>query len=148
MKNYLHLLVFTLTIYGSSQTLDCSNKSQMNRKEIKQTDKPATYDCLPKEIKPETVVSVTRKQTAAGADQVVRETVKERLDRLNARCEAGKLVGEDKKEIRFYKLQDCWGNPPSDYREILDRQQGELEELKKKYTVIEITCNPSGDMPF
>jgi hypothetical protein len=45
-------------------------------------------------------------------------------------------------------LQGCWGSRPSDYREILDKQQTELQELKKKFNVVEITCNSSGEMPF
>jgi hypothetical protein len=74
--------------------------------------------------------------------------VKLRLDKLDARCRAGKLVDGKNREIRFYQLQGCWGNPPPDYQEILIKQREELEELKRKYTVIEITCNPSGEMPF
>ena len=75
-----------------------------------------------------------------------RLTVEERLTQLNARCEKGKLVDLGGTEIRFYRLIGCWGNPPADYAEILDRQRTELEGLRQRYTVIEMTCNPDGDV--
>jgi hypothetical protein len=80
--------------------------------------------------------------------EVERETIKQRLDKLDARCKSGKLVDGKNREIRFYQLQGCWGNPPPGYQEIMNRQREELEELKKKYNVVEITCNPSGEMPY
>lgn len=54
-------------------------------------------------------------------------TVEGRLLQLNARCEGDKLLEPGGKEIRFYHLTGCWGNPPSDAQEILDRQRTELE---------------------
>ena len=39
-------------------------------------------------------------------------------------------------EIRFFRIQ-CWGNPPADYRERQQRQQDELKEMEKKYTVVD-----------
>jgi hypothetical protein len=71
-------------------------------------------------------------------------TVRQQLSKLKARCRRGKLVDRRGKEIRFYRLAGCWGNPPADYLEILEGQRRELEELKKKYTVIELTCQPAG----
>ena len=112
-----------------------------------QTNNQLKYGCLPNGIKLDTIVSITRK-TLKSDDQIERETVKQRLDNLNARCKAGKLVDGKNREIRFYELQGCWGNPPFNYEEILNNQRKELLELKKKYTVIELTCNPSGEMPF
>jgi hypothetical protein len=71
-------------------------------------------------------------------------TVAQKLASLKARCKRGKLVDGAGKEIRFFHLKGCWGNPPEGYQEILDKQAGELATLKKRYTVIEMTCNPSG----
>ena len=34
-----------------------------------------------------------------------------------------------------YKLKGCWGNPPRNYQEILERQEAELAILRKRYTV-------------
>lgn len=141
-----HLLIFIL-IAGSAQSLHGQSKSKMKRKAIKQANNHSKYECLPPDVELETIVSATQIESAAG-NKIVKETVKQRLDKINAGCRAGKLADGKGREIRFYRLQGCWGNPPQDYQEILNNQQKELEELKKKYTVIEITCNPSGGMPF
>lgn len=123
------------------------SKSRKSGKTNGQINSPLQYDCLPENIKPDQVVSVISK-TSGLKGEVERETVKQRLDKLDARCKSGKLVDAKNREIRFYQLQGCWGNPPADYQEIMNAQQKELQELKKKYTVIEITCNPSGEMPY
>ena len=68
-------------------------------------------------------------------------TVGNKLAGIKARCRNGKLIDGRGREIRFYRAV-CWGNPPADYVDILDRQRKELAALKKKYTVIEITCDP------
>jgi hypothetical protein len=146
MKYCFYLLIFIL-IAGSAQTLQAQSKSRMKRKATKQVDNHSKYECLPPGVKLETIVSATQVESAAG-NRIVKETVKQRLDKISAGCRAGKLADAKGREIRFYRLQGCWGNPPPDYQEILDNQQKELAELKKKYTVIEITCNPSGGMPF
>jgi hypothetical protein len=89
------------------------------------------YSCLPKNINETALVS---------KDKTVRQTLK----MMKAKCTKGKLVDAKKREIRFYNLQGCWGNPPQDYLEIMDNQRKEIAEMKKKYTVIEISCNPDG----
>jgi hypothetical protein len=48
------------------------------------------------------------------------------------------------RQIQFYRLTGCWGNPPENYQEILDNQQRELAQLRKRFRVVEISCNPSG----
>jgi hypothetical protein len=90
-----------------------------------------TYSCLPKDLKGTTLVSKDK-------------TVKQTLKTMKAKCSKGKLVDAKNREIRFYNLQGCWGNPPQDYLEIVENQQKELADLKKKYRVIEISCN-TGD---
>ena len=146
MKNHLYTLVIIL-ICGSTQIMCGQSKSRKSRNATKQTNSQLKYDCLPEDIKLDTVVSVIRK-TPGLRGEVERETVMQRLDKLDARCKSGKLVDGKNREIRFYQLQGCWGNPPPGYQEIMNRQREELEELKKKYNVIEITCNPSGEMPY
>lgn len=97
--------------------------------------------CLPKEIRSSDVVS----SRLVGSSKVVKKTtVRERLIQLKASCRKGKLVDAAGKEIRFFRLEGCWGNPPADYQEILQKQSEELEKLRKQYTVIEMTCNPEG----
>ena len=92
------------------------------------------FDCLPKDVQKDEVVSYGRN----GKQNV---TVEKKLIELKARCRNGKLVDTKNKEIRFFRVS-CWGNPPSDYLEIQKRESKELEKLKKRYTVILMTCDP------
>jgi len=100
--------------------------------------------CLPSEIKPTDVVSVQFIKSGVDGNAVKKITVKQKLEELKAHCQNGKLVDAKGKEIYFYRLTGCWGNPPVDYLEILEQQRQEIEKLKERYTVIEMTCNPSG----
>ena len=97
----------------------------------------AGQSCLPSDVKPtEIVASDSDKQ-----DQVTKpKTVKDRLTELKARCRKGKLIDSRGKEIYFFRLIGCWGNPPADYEEQLEEQRVKLRELQKKYTVIQIPC--------
>lgn len=96
--------------------------------------------CLPPGTK---LTDVVEAKADGEAGEVV--TVAEKLAQLKAACStANKLVDSAGREIVFYRLKGCWGNPPDNYEEILAQQRKELEELKKKRTVIERTCNPSG----
>ena len=97
--------------------------------------------CLPSDVAATEVVSATQIK-----GKVRSVTVAAKLKELGARCRRGKLVDARGKEIRFYRLQGCWGNPPDDYQEILAQQAKELAALRKRYNVIEMTCNPSGEM--
>ena len=90
-----------------------------------------TFKCMPDDVKLEDIVTQTT-------------SVKQTLTKLRARCYRGKLVDRKNRQIRFYRTQGCWGNPPADYQEILEKQRKEIADLKKKYTLVEITCNPSG----
>jgi hypothetical protein len=103
-----------------------------------------TDSCLPAGIKPTDVVSAQGVKPGANRDQVKTITVAQKLKELRARCRKRKLVDASGREIRFYRLIGCWGNPPEDYQEQLERQAKELAKLRKRYRVIEMTCNPSG----
>ena len=105
--------------------------------------KPLCCACLPKGIQSADVVAAGGfKPSMKKGKQVV--TVAEKLASLKARCKKGKLVDGAGREIRFFHLTGCWGNPPDNYQEILENQNKELTRLRKRYTVIEMTCNPSG----
>lgn len=104
-------------------------------------------NCLPAGVKATDVVSADLANTEKGGIAVKKVTVKQKLNELKARCRGSKLVDGAGREIRFYRLTGCWGSPPADYPEILERQRKEIEELKKHYTLVEMTCNPSG-MPI
>ena len=99
--------------------------------------------CLPEDIKLEEVVSVPELRTTSPATGKI-VTVREILLRLKAHCRKGKLVDGAGREVYFYRLVGCWGNPPEDYQEQFARQNAELLRLKKKYRVVEIPC-PQAD---
>jgi hypothetical protein len=103
-----------------------------------------TDGCLPDGIQATSIVSTQ----PAKSGKVVTVTVAQRLKSLGARCRKGKLVDTRGTEIRFYQLVGCWGNPPDDYQDQLERQTKELARLRKRYRVIEMTCDSSGEDRF
>jgi hypothetical protein len=103
----------------------------------------ALSNCLPPGIKLDDIVS-TKVVGYIGSKNIVRTTVDQTLRRLNVVCKNDKPVDASGKEIYFYRLTGCWGNPPTNYNEILKKQQNEVVKLKQQYTVVEMTCNPSG----
>jgi hypothetical protein len=111
---------------------------------IVSTPAVAGDSCLPSGIKPSDVVSAQAVKPGSDGSEVKTITVAQKLKELRARCRKGKLVDAKGREIRFYQLVGCWGNPPEDYQEVLERQPKELASLRKRYHVIEMTCNPSG----
>ena len=105
---------------------------------------PTTYHCLPSNIKESDVVEYKSVSDKSGKTRLEQICVKQRLDELGAHCSAGKLVDRKGREIKFYFLQGCWGNPPTDYQKILGAQTREIKQLKKDHTVIEMTCQKEG----
>jgi hypothetical protein len=103
-----------------------------------------TDSCLPAGIKSADVVSARTVRTRTKGE-VVTVTVAEKLRELKARCRKNKLIDGQGREIRFYQLVGCWGNPPDDYQQQLASQAQELAKLRKRYRVIEMTCDPDGD---
>lgn len=101
--------------------------------------------CLQKDVQRTDVVSAPTGKPGRAARTV---RVDDKLKELKARCKRGKLVDSTGREILFYRMAGCWGNPPADYREILERQNTELAKLRKHYHLIEMTCNPSGEQPY
>lgn len=97
------------------------------------------YPCLPKGITPETVVSAT---FANKPELSKRVFVKDELKRLKARCLSKKPVDSKKHEIRFQKLQNCFGAQPPNFIEIIAKEKQTLAKLRKKYTVITLTSTP------
>lgn len=145
VKMFFYLTLFVWIAFGA-ETLSAQAKLEMKPKSANPVA-VLKYGCLPTNIKPDTIVDARRIESMVGI-RIVKESVVQRLDKMKARCKAGKLVDQKGREIRFYQLQNCWGNPPADYLELQERQENDLKELRKKFTVIEITCNPSGLMPF
>jgi hypothetical protein len=144
------LIIFLIVLTFCGQVAAAQNRTKSKNKQKKSSAvKKAAADfsaCLPEGITLETIVSAENfrfdkvKQTYR-LDSV---NVKEPLTRLGGSCAAGELTDAGGKKIKFYRLQGCWGNPPFDYQEILSNQAKELADLRKRFTVVELTCNPSG----
>lgn len=101
--------------------------------------------CLPDGIKLTDIVSTRDVRSPTGGREILKTTVEQKLKEIKARCRKKKLVDASRTEIRFYKLTGCWGIESPNDREVLDRQTRELAVLRKRYKVIEMTCNPSGE---
>ena len=99
--------------------------------------------CLPQDLEADVVIS-TEPATRTRAARPI--TVKDKLRQLGARCRGRRLVDKKGKQIRFHRLVGCWGNPPANYLEIMEDQRQELARLRRRYRVVEISCNPSGVM--
>lgn len=99
----------------------------------------SNWPCLPKDVTPDTLVSGQELESAKGKTQEP-VTVGEALRRIEAQCRDGKLFDKTGKEIYFFHLIGCWGNPPEDYQERLNLQTQEIQNLRKSYTVLEIPC--------
>jgi len=106
---------------------------------------PSCCSCLPDGIKQTDVVSYRGPKARIQNGRQPYVSVGEKLLELKARCKRGKLVDGTGREIRFFHLSGCWGNPPEGYQEILAKQNRELIRLRKRYTVVEMTCNTSGE---
>jgi hypothetical protein len=98
------------------------------------------FPCLPPNIKPADIVSAER---VGSPPKIIKVTVKEKLIELNAQCKGGKLLDNKGREIRFYRSH-CFGAPTAYAMETMRREKEELKALREKYTVIEMTCKPSG----
>jgi hypothetical protein len=101
--------------------------------------------CLPEGIELTEIVQADP-LPAAASPRKKPITLEQRLVQMKSRCRKGKLVDGAGREIRIVRLIGCWGNPPENYEEQLKKQSEELERLKKKYTVIEISCAQSQDL--
>lgn len=99
--------------------------------------------CLPPDVDAAEVIGVEPSSAGRAPKKI---TVTTKLNQIGARCRGTRLVDAKGKQIHFYRLTGCWGNPPENYQEILDNQQKELAQLRRRYRVIEISCNPSGEM--
>ena len=106
-------------------------RGQMSRKSInKMSAKLAP--CLPADIKLDVVAEYERPKEI---------TIAEKLNKLNARCRRGRLVARNNQEIRFFKMM-CFGIPPPNYEELQEEQRRKLNDLRSRYIVVVIGCDP------
>jgi hypothetical protein len=70
-------------------------------------------------------------------------TIEERLNQIGAKYDGDKLVDSDGQEIRFYKKPVRGASQGfEEDRKQRERDEKELDELKKRFRVIEIYVNP------
>src|SRR6266536_222328 len=113
---------------GANLVSEMAAPSPIQRRSAKQ------FGCLPKDVRADEEVGYKFKGRPA-------VTLQNKLTEMNARCRRGRLVDSKGREIRFFRLS-CWGNPPDNYQEIRRREDADLANLKKRYTVIVFGCNP------
>jgi hypothetical protein len=127
MKTFL-LIIFALLVLQNS--VFCQRKSMK-------------YDRLPPNIMLETEV---RKDVLNAKKEVVSvevTTVEKRLNELRARYKKNKLVDAKGREIRFFEPL-CRGVSRGIDEDEQDQREKdkELTELKKKFTVVVLYCDP------
>lgn len=98
--------------------------------------------CLPDGLKLSTEI-LERTDSSSTETKSKPKTLESKLIEIKAKCKNGKLTDRSGKEIRIVQLIGCWGNPPEDYQQQLDRQQEEIKKLREKHTVIEVPCAPN-----
>ena len=98
------------------------------------SNQKSKFNCLPKDVQLNDVVTYN-KSTKGNV------TVEKTLIQMKAQCRNRKLVNAKRREIRFFR-PSCWGNPPADYLEIQQRENSELQKLKRAYAVIVFACDP------
>jgi len=126
----LHLILISAVLALGSNFAGVAMAQGQSKSVRKQLAKLAP--CLPADTSLDQIATYSPKRNV---------TVGEKLIELNARCVRGRVVGSNNKEIRFFH-NACWGIPPPDYLEIQAEQKRKLAQLKKKYTVIVISCDP------
>jgi len=109
--------------YEAALAVTQSNSTQKSR-----------FECLPKDVHSDDVVSYSKR--AKG-----NVTVEKTLMQMKAQCRKSKLTDAKRREIRFFR-PSCWGNPPEGYLEIQQRENSELQKLKRTYAVIVFACDP------
>lgn len=124
----LRLILLIVLIGGAAATTEAKTRWQ---------------SCLPAEVTADEVIS-SEPSLKGGATRQV--TIADKLNQLGARCRNRRLVDARGRKIHFYRLIGCWGNPPENYQKIIEDQQCELARLRRRYRVVEISCNPSGVM--
>lgn len=139
-KTFLSVLFAIAFLLFMLKSANSQVRSQQpNHKQYKaRTHKTAgQLDCLPEGFTLADIVAYRNGKN--GKEENL--TIKDKLLELKAECRAGKLIDANKKEIKFFRLA-CFGNPPADYEEIMQKQQEELDHLQQQYTVIILGCNP------
>lgn len=144
MKAAVLIAIFaTFGLIQNSQR--CSNAAvEKNTMTTPTPERTAKFDRLPENIKPDTEVRKDVKNHKGEIVSYETTTVEKRLNELKARYKNGKLVDRKGREIRFFEPL-CRGvsRGIEGDREDQRAKDRELAELKKKFTVLVVLCDPS-----
>lgn len=143
----IFIILFALTVAQTNQNCDKKTMETANNKAVPTPRKKVKYDRLPEKITLDTEV---RKDTLNAKGEVVSfevQTVEKRLNELKARYKKNVLVDGKGKEIKFFEPL-CRGVSAGYEQDHADQKakDEELAELKKKFTVIVLYCNPANVM--
>ena len=128
-------LIFLMAVNLPLQSESSINKAKSGQQPIGGI--AMRFDCLPEGYRSTDVVSYRHKSKGGEGNL----TIEDKLVELKAHCREGKLVDGKGREIRFFRIA-CFGNPPSDYEELRQKELEELEKLQKQYCVIVMECDP------
>jgi hypothetical protein len=135
----IFLLAFNMHLPLKVQIESLQNTSALtsvenNRQHHKGQASPSQFPCLPEGFQLEDTISASPKASMQPL------TIKDKLLEFKAHCKRGKLVDGKGKEIRFFKFT-CFGNPPDNYQEIVQKESQALADLQKRYKVLIIPCD-------
>ena len=141
------LIIFALFAFQTNQNCDKKTMENTNIQTVPTPQKKVKYDRLPENIKLETEV---RKDVLNSKGEIISSeivTVEKRLNELKARYKKNVLVDSKGKEIKFFEPL-CRGVSAGFEQDQADQKakDKELAELKKKFTVIILYCNPANVM--
>ncbi len=144
MKAIFFIIFALFGLLQSNQSCERKNMDNSDVKVLPTPPKQTKFDRLPENITLQTQVmkDVLDSKGKAISSEVM--TVEKRLNELKAKYKKGKLVDGKGREIRFYD-SSCGGvSQPleENQKEQKDKAVG-LADLKKKYTVIVLACDPS-----
>lgn len=143
MKLTFFIIFALFGFLQTNQNCEPKNMDNSEAKVLPTPKKQIKFDRLPENITLETQVA---KDVSDAKGKVISSevtTVEKRLNELKAKYRKGKLVDGKGREIKFYDPQ-CRG-VSQEFEEEQKEQKvkvGDLAELKKKYTVIVLACDP------
>ncbi len=143
MKIYF-LIMFAVFAMAQSQGQCNKDKVQSTNKPMSnQTKEMTKFDRLPDSVKPSDEVKNDIRNDKGEIVSFKITTVEEKLKELGAKYEKDKLVDRNGKEIRFYTppVRGASQGFEEDQKQR-EKDEKELAELQKKYTVIILYVNP------
>lgn len=137
-------IIFAFAVWQINQNCVQKTMENANITPVPTPQKKVSYDRLPEKITLDTEV---RKDVLNAKGETISSevtTVEKRLDELKARYKKGVLVDKKGKEIKFFEPL-CRGVSAGFEQDQADQKakDKELAQLKKKFTVIILYCNPA-----